>query len=115
MRLGLANAENVFSYSSCQQAVEIPPGAAEAELSFHYLPLMALAGEDRIYFCVLDADTDLALYCDIWSNPNPTWQRGTYNLVGYAGMRIKVHFGVRNDGTGAVSTMYLDDVELWVR
>jgi len=114
MELGLANEENVFSYSSCQQA-EVPAGATQADLSFYYLPMMAATGEDEIYFYILQADSDVALQCDRWTDLTTNWQRGTASLPSYAGMRIKVHFRVRNDDTGGISSVYLDDVELCVR
>jgi hypothetical protein len=115
VRLGLAPGGNLFSYSSVQQTIEIPSWATQADLSFYYFPLMAADPGDLIYFCVLRDSDDAILECNFWSNANQAWTLGTFDLSGYAGQRIKIHFGVRNDGLGGTSALYLDDVELWVR
>lgn len=114
MRLGLVSGDNVYSYSSVQQTVDIPAGVTHAALSFHYFPLMRWDYGDLLYFCVLRAVDDGVLYCDDWVDPNQAWNSRGYDLLGYAGQRIKVHFGVKNDGWDGVSAAYLDDVELWV-
>lgn len=114
MRLGIVSGDNVFSYSSTRQTVDIPAGVTHAALSFHYFPLMRWDYGDLLYFCVLRAADDRVLYCDYWVETNQAWNSRGYDLVGYAGQRIKVHFGVKNDGLGGVSAAYLDDVELWV-
>jgi hypothetical protein len=114
MRLGLVSGDNVFSYSSTRQTVDIPAGVTHAALSFHYFPLMRWDSGDLLYFCVLRAVDDRVLYCDDWVDPNQAWNSRGYDLLAYAGQRIKVHFGVKNDGWGGVSAAYLDDVELWV-
>nr|MBC7246089.1 SBBP repeat-containing protein [Chloroflexota bacterium] len=115
MRLGIESGPPYFSFSSVQQAVEIPIGATQANLSFYYLPFMARDAYDSLYFCVLRAHDDSILQCDLWTDFNPVWTRRTYDLRIYAGTRIKVHFGVRNDDWDGISAAYLDDVELWVR
>lgn len=115
MRLGIAEDVNVYSYSSCQQAVQMPAGIAQADLTFYYYPLMDPTGDDLIYFCVLEASNDIVLQCHIWTELESGWHRGAFNMLAYAGLHIKVHFGVRNDGVGRRSALWLDDVELWVR
>lgn len=114
MRLGLAPGGNLFSYSSVQQTVEIPSEAFQADLSFYYFPLMAQEDGDHLYFCVLRDSDGGILECDFWTDHRQSWNLQTYDLLGYAGQRIKVHFGVRNDGLDGITAMYLDDVELWV-
>ncbi len=37
-----------------------------------------------------------------------------HDLTDYAGQRIKLHFGVYNDGQGGLTAMYLDDVSVQV-
>lgn len=115
MRLGLAPGGNLYSYSSVQQTVEIPAGATQTDLSFYYFPLMAPAEGDDIYFCVLLGSDDIILQCDFWTDHNQAWNLRSYNLRSYVGQRIRVHFGVRNDGLDGITSVYLDDVELWVR
>jgi len=115
MCLGIPAGGNVYSYSSAQQAVDIPEGVTEATLTFHYWPVMAWPDADRIYFCVLRASDDLALQTTVWTDYEQSWHQRTFDLSSYAGQRIKVHVGVRNDGLDRISSVYLDDVELWVR
>ena len=114
IRLGIDTSHNIFSYSSAQETVDIPTTLSVAELSFHYYPLGAWQDDDRVYFCVLRASDDEILECIFWTGPSEAWHYRTRSLLEYTGQRVKVHFGVRNDGVGGISTVYLDDVELWV-
>lgn len=115
MRLGIASGDNIYSYSSVQQAVQIPAGVTQADLTFYYFPLMASPDVDLIYFCILEARNDMVLQCNIWTELNQSWKLGAFSLLSYAGQRVKVHFGVKNDGLGGISALYLGDVELYVR
>jgi hypothetical protein len=114
MRLGITSGDNIYSWSSCQQAIQMPTGLKQAELSFYYRPMIDTPG-DWLYLCILDANSEITLQCESWVAPNGSWQQRTFSLVNYAGMRIKIHFTVKNDGKGSTSSAYLDDVELWVR
>jgi hypothetical protein len=113
MRLGIDTDRNLYSYSSAQQTVEIPSEASWAVLSFHYYPLMADSDEDKIYFCVLRVEDDERLETTVWKDSQSGWQQRSVDLLKYAGMRVKIHFGVKNDGLNYVASVYLDDVELW--
>lgn len=92
----------------------MPPGLKRADLSFYYYPMIDTPG-DWFYFCIQDADSGVNLQCHSWAAPNASWQQRTFDLRSYAGLHIKIHFTVRNDGTGSLSWLYLDDVELWVQ
>ncbi len=115
MRLGIPAGGNVYSYSSTQQTLELPASAIEATLTFYYWPVTAWPDADRIYFCVLRASDDVALQTTVWTDYEQAWQQRSVDLRAYAGQRIKVHFGVKNDGENWITSVYLDDVELWVR
>jgi PKD repeat protein len=115
MRLGITSGDNIYSWSSCQQAIQMPTGLRQADLSFYYFPVMDTPGGDWFYFCVLDANTEITLQCDSWVAPNESWQQRSVSLLSYAGLRIKIHFTVKNDGIGGLSSVYLDDVELRVQ
>lgn len=104
----------MYSYSSAQQAVQIPSGATKAELTFYYFPVNGWSDGDRIYFCVLRASDNVILDATVWMDHNQAWNRRIFDLRAYAGQRIKVHFGVKNDGLDGITAVYLDDVELWV-
>ncbi len=114
MRLGIDTSYNVYSYSSVQQTVDIPSGVTQAELSFYYFPVSAQVDGDRIYFCVLRASDDYLLERTFWTDHNQAWNLRTFNLLSYAGQRVNLRFGVKNDGLDGITTVYLDDVELWV-
>jgi len=114
MRLGIDTSYNVYSYSSVQQTVDIPSGVTQAELSFHYFPVSPQVDGDRIYFCVLPTSDGSEPPCTFWTDHNQAWNRRTFNLLGYAGQRVNLRFGVKNDGLGGITAVYLDDVELWV-
>ena len=114
MQLGIISGDNIYSYSSCQQAVQIPGGLLQADLSFYYFTPTGTAGDDVMYFCIMQAGGDVALKCHYWTEPSATWQQRTFNLLSYAGQNIQVRFGIKNNGTGSLSAMFLDDVELWV-
>jgi hypothetical protein len=115
MRLGIPAGGNLYSYSSAQQAVDLPASATEATLTFYYWPVTAWPDTDRIYFCVLRASDDVALQTTVWTDYEQAWHQRSFDLGAYAGQRIKVHFGVKNDGENWITSVYLDDVELWVR
>jgi hypothetical protein len=115
MRLGIASGRNVYSYSSAQQTVEIPADATQAVLTFCYYPVGTWPDADRIYFCVLRASDDFSLRTTVWTDLEVGWHQRTVDLSYYAGQRIKVHFGVKNDGLAGATAVYLDDVELRVR
>jgi len=42
------------------------------------------------------------------------WQQLEFSLDAYRGQRIAVHFEVKNDGDGAPTALYVDDVSLTV-
>jgi hypothetical protein len=115
IQLGLSLGGNVLSYSSVQQAVDLPSWARQADLSFYIWPSIAMGDDDWLYFCVLDAADNAIRECDFWKDDSQTWLLREYDLSPYIGEQIKVHIGVRNDGTNGISSAYLDDVELWVR
>ena len=114
MRLGIDTGYNVYSFSSVQQTVTLPAGTTQAELSFYYFPVSPQADGDRIYFSVLRASDDGLLQNTYWADANQVWNWRTFDLLAYAGQRIKLRFGVRNDGLDGVMVVYLDDVELRV-
>jgi len=52
----------------------------------------------------------------LWQSPSngQSWQRHTFDLALYAGQTVVLHLGVRNDGQGGQTGMYVDDVSLVV-
>jgi hypothetical protein len=132
MRTGIViPADNRYSYSSTRQLVSIPSNAVNATLSFWLYPIsgeaasmavpplpkmsdfgkVPLAGDVQ-YVLILDPYNN---WIDtlVWQRTNTqAWTYLTFDLKGYAGQSIKLHFGTYNDGYGGITAMYVDDVSL---
>ena len=110
-RLGIEDAaQNLYSYSSVQQVVAIPAGAAGARLSFWYFPQAGDSG-DYGYVMLQDAAQGWRTL-SIIRQPPPGWQRIEVDVSPYAGQTVLLRFGVRNDGQDQAMAVYLDDVSL---
>ncbi|MBN1402793.1 MAG: hypothetical protein JXA74_18265 [Anaerolineae bacterium] len=132
MRTGILNlANNVYSYSSAQQTVTIPTGIDSATLRFWLYPL---SGDAQVVptpyprsaginpLQQLSYDVQYVLLLDtagewidtlVWHARNDAqWLYYEFDLAGYAGQTIKLHFGSYNTGYGGVTAMYVDDVSL---
>jgi hypothetical protein len=138
MRVGIVEpAEDVYSYSSAQQAVSIPADAAGVTLRFHLFPISgeasaavgfrappvvgameeAVLSDDVQYVLVLDEDDQQLGGSLIWQKSDSReWTFHTFDLSEppYAGRTVKLTFGVYNDGVDGVTGMYVDDVSLVV-
>jgi hypothetical protein len=126
---------NRYSYSDVRQSVYIPYGASQATLGFWSY---ALSGESYMADPVLAerptavelgaeamaGDVQYLLVLDVYNNWIDTllWQRRNdgywrylaYDLRRFAGREIKLQFGTYNNGWDGVTSMYVDDVSLWV-
>jgi hypothetical protein len=126
MRVGIVEpADNVYSYSSARQAVNIPADAISATLRFWLYTVseepavggfpvhpLATAAGDAEYVLILDED-DQRIDTLLWQRTDDRqWMSHQFDLMDYAGQTIKLQFGVYNDGWGKVTGMYLDDVSL---
>ena len=137
---GIDGLADVYSYSSANQYVTIPAGAASVTLSFWWYPISAegplaataagkselallerafagnmpdaaMAG-DRQYVLILDS-AGKALRTLLWTRSNArSWQRATFDLTAYRGLTIRLAFGVYNDGNGGSTALYADDVSI---
>jgi len=113
MRLGIAAPYSGDVWSSVVQEVSIPEAVSEAQLSFYYFPVSSPVDSDYMYF-TLERPTDhQELERAVWMERKQAWNLWTYDLSAYAGQAVDVRIGVYNDGQG-ITTVYLDDVELWV-
>jgi photosystem II stability/assembly factor-like uncharacterized protein len=140
MRIGIDNGRNAYAYSSARQVVTIPADATSARLHFYIYPVsgasatvpqsqvfpanvvgdevsaVAVAAGDAQYVLMLDPDSGGILEVLFWELSNAQgWGQRTFDLTGYAGRPIKLHFGVYNDGVGGQAAMYVDDVALIVQ
>lgn len=140
MRTGIVNPyDNRYSYSSARQLVTIPADATQVVLRFFRFPIstgLALWPTDRqpgslawlaqpfalnptsggdIQMVLILSSSDAILGTLLWDLSNAqTWQYREFNLLSYRGATIKLYFGTYNDGWGAVTAQYIDDVSLQV-
>ena len=109
LRLGIAEGPDVASYSSAEQAVMIPSDASAARLSFWMYRVSADQSGDLQYLLILDEGGGYE--SALWELRHaPSWERREVSLDAYRGQRVVLRFGVRNDGDGARTAMYIDDV-----
>lgn len=137
MRTGIVSSDpnqNIFSYSSARQGVNLSNDATSALLSLWVYPIsgetnLTLAapeltiGEpvdtqsfsgDFQYILVLNGDNILLETLDIGLSNSQTWTHKSFDLSHYIGSynKIKIHFGTFNNGYGGTSAMYVDDARL---
>ncbi len=129
-QIGIINDSDKYAYSSVRQTVTLPANVVTATLTYHtYLvssetvtatqtavfPARAPASGDAQYGLILDPDTGDILDTIFWELSNDqTWQSGSFDLSGYAGQTVVLHFGVYNDGLDGPTGFYLDDTALVV-
>jgi len=124
MRIGITDLDdNRYSYSSTWQWVTIPANAVSAALRFWLYPLVeepsdpdieeASGTDDAQLVLIFDKDGGQSTLVHQRSNDRQ-WIFYEHDLVRYAGQTVKLYFGVRNDGQGGVTAVYVDDVSLEV-
>ena len=76
---------------------------------------MAVVAGDAQYGLILDPTSGDILETIFWQLSNDqAWQTHTFDLSGYAGQTIRLHFGVYNDGLNGATAVYLDNAALLV-
>ena len=71
---------------------------------------------DPIYVYVLRASDKTDLFHSIWFQHEQRWlQSERFALHAWAGQRVIVRIGVKNDGLYGPTAVFVDDVELSVR
>jgi hypothetical protein len=133
MQVGIVEtADDEYSYSSTQQALSIPAGAGSANLRFWLytvsdepeiqasLPVPSFAPQamlaDDAQYVLLYNDSG-GLIKTLWRRrlDGRSWtQYGSFDLSAYEGQTVRIYFGVFNDGDGAATGMYVDEVSLLV-
>ncbi|MFQ5342312.1 MAG: hypothetical protein ACE5F6_12270, partial [Anaerolineae bacterium] len=106
--------QDVYSYSSVWQAINIPPDADSVALSFWYWPATEeFTDRDWQAAWIFGPDFDsppLAPVLKIRSNEQ-VWKYHEQDLTEFAGQTITLYFTVFNDGRGYRRTWwYVDDV-----
>lgn len=134
-RMGVDNGLNgQTAYSSARQMIAIPADTLTATLSCAIYPVsgesdlhrqeqsfpdgqMPVAPlpdvHDAQYLLLLDPDTGTVLDTLFRQCSNAQlWQHYTFDLTGYAGHSVRLHFGVVNNDIGGRTAMYVDNVSL---
>jgi hypothetical protein len=113
-RIGAATISDAItqtSYSSFEQALNIPANVLTATLSFTRYRWSGDVISDTQYIVVVDQDNQVHDLIRERIN-DPTWVTAQFDLQAYAGQSIKLWFGVVNKGDNNGSTgMAIDDVQ----
>ncbi len=113
--------QNLQSYSSVRQPVQLPVGATSASLSWRHLSrsqepatLSPALASDRQELILMTSSlaTEAILYRS--RAENAAWETATVDLTPYLGGSYNLYFNVYNDGNGSRTWMFLDDVQLLV-
>ena len=113
--------QNILSYSSVRQFIQLPANASSASLSWSHLsrsqdpatisPSLASDRQDLILLTSSLA-TEAILYRS--RAESATWETVTVDLTPYLGGSYYLYFNVFNDGNGKRTWMFLDDVQVHV-
>ena len=113
--------QNIQSYSSVRQLVQLPAGASGASLRWNHLSrsqepatLNPALASDRQELILLTSSlaTEAILYRS--RAENAAWETMTVDLTPYLDGSYYLYFNVFNDGNGRRTWMFLDDVQLLV-
>ncbi|MCS7282019.1 MAG: hypothetical protein NZ769_01460 [Anaerolineae bacterium] len=114
MRLGIPPGEpGRYVYSSISQTFVVPEGPAVTLSLWAYIR----TGGDRddlFYVSLYDGSGQYRLL-DSWRPgdlPENTWVERKVDLTSYAGQRITLYIGVKNDGDNQTAALNVDDVEV---
>ena len=135
LQVGIVDqSENTYSYSDANQTVVIPGDVTCAHLAFWAYSMSGDAGEISTPMPRPQAGAGLGTYIPydvqyllilneygrwidtlLWECTDAqAWTYRGFDLSGYAGRTIKLHFGAYNTGFGGVTGMYVDQVSLEV-
>lgn len=109
--LGIKEGADVLSHSAVEQWVDLPREATELGVSFWINATTSDGGDDAQYLLLLreEGGYDVLMW-ELVSTDG--WQRREISLNAYRGRRVALHFGVYNDGDGALTSMHIDDVSV---
>ncbi|MBX2999973.1 MAG: hypothetical protein KF893_15740 [Caldilineaceae bacterium] len=113
LRIGIVEGPNTAITGGVYQTVDLPPQASPIVLSFRYLPRHEPnPGSDLQFLDIVDETTGerTRLWAEL-ANQN-TWLFRQEPLTHLQGRRIRIEFGVSNDGGGGRTALYLDQVSL---
>ena len=111
------NTQNISSYSSVRQLIELPADATSASLRWNHLSrsqeadtLNPTVASDRQELILLRTSMETAGILYRRRTEIPAWETMTVDLTPYLGGSYYLYFNVFNDGNGLRTWMYLDDI-----
>lgn len=116
VRLGIIDQPNIASNSQIEQVVTLPTNTTSIFLNYRYYTERngGIDAGDYQYVSIYNVATgQLAappLFQDL--RADRTWLLGQYNLQQFAGMQLRLVFGVNNDGGTGTAGMYVDNVSM---
>ena len=114
MQLGARGRGILESYSIAQTLITVPQDVDSAGISFWYYPnSLDVAGGDLASLHIFNESLSFAR--EIFSYPvtgEQAWTHVAFDLTGFRGDTIMLHFLIINDGDGIPTTVFIDDVEL---
>jgi hypothetical protein len=114
LRIGIVEGANTAITGGVYQTVDLPAQASPIVLSFRYQPRHEPnPGSDLQFLDIVDETTGerTRLWVEL-ANRGDAWLFLQINLTHLQGRRIRVEFGVSNDGGGGRTALYLDQVSL---
>lgn len=116
-----AGSQDVTSYSSIRQLVEIPATASTAVLNWRHQSRSQegpsdspVPPQDRQELILLHPNLDTKVVLRRWREEVPSWQEEAEDLTKYLGQSFYVYFNAVNDANSTRTWMFLDDVRLFV-
>lgn len=113
--------QDVVTYSSIRQFVEIPSTASTATLIWKHQSRSQEGPsdnpkppQDRQELILLEPNLDTKDVVLRWRENVPSWQETSVDLTKYVGESFYIYFNVFNDANSTRTWMYLDDVRLFI-
>ncbi len=114
LRLGNVDSANLEASNGIHQDIHLPNSAQHFVLNFRYWPVHeGSPGSDIQFLDIYDTTTGVRLSRP-WSqlSNEQEWIFNQVDLTHFQGRDLRIEFGVRNDGSGGRTALYLDNVSL---
>ncbi len=114
LKVGIVEGDNSAITNGVYQTVSLPRTASPIVLGFTYLPKTADdPGNDLQYVDLVDPATGERITRILGQTINrDTWLFVQFDLTSLAGRNLRLVFGVINDGRGAKTALYVDNISL---
>lgn len=115
LRLGIPPDEaNIESNSAANQVLELPSPVSRITLRMQLWRGHMNDDKDFQYMQVLPFNNASNPIEEVWRSNMQQWEPYELDLTKLAGQTVRIHFEVKNNGTGGTTVMYVDDVTVEV-